>query len=112
MKPKFVLKKKIEKYSSNSTNSSDSTSTLMTTPLLVIGNFEYATPSGNSNVLVTVALDNTPICTMSPSDSCPTGYKLSDVCSTVNTPNKNICVLDSSYAPSGSAGSSGSSGSS
>lgn len=97
MQPKFILKKKVEKYSSDSSNS-----LLMTTPLFVIGNFEYATPSGNNNVIVAVAIDNTPICTMSPVDSCPTGYKLSDVCSTLNTPNKNICVLDSSYAPSGS----------
>jgi hypothetical protein len=96
MQPKFILKKKVEKYSSEDT----SDSTLMNTPLLVIGNFKYATPSGNSNVIVTVAVDNTPICTMSPVDSCPTGYKLSNVCSTVNTPNKNICVLDPSYIPS------------
>jgi hypothetical protein len=95
MQSKFILKKKVEKYSLDSSNS-----TLMNTPLLVIGNIEYATPSGNSNVIVTVAVDNTPICTMSPVDSCPTGYKLSNVCSTVNTPNKNICVLDSSYVPS------------
>lgn len=102
MQPKFILKKKVEKYNSDSSNSSDtSNSTLMNTPLLVIGNLEYATPSGNNNVLITVALENTPICTMSPVDSCPTGYKLSDICSTVNTPNTNICVLDiSTYAPS------------
>jgi hypothetical protein len=91
MKPKFIAKKKIEKYNSDTSNS-----TLMDTQLLVIGNFEYATPSGNNNIVVTIALENTPICTMSPADSCPTGYKLSDVCSTVNTPNTNICVLDSS----------------
>ena len=104
MQPKFILKKKVEKYNSDSSNTSNST--LMNTPLLVIGNFEYATPSGNNNVLVTVALENTPICTMSSVDSCPTGYKLSDICSTVNTPNTNICVLDPTYSISGPSASS------
>jgi len=92
MKPKFIVKKKVEKYDSSDTN-------IMDTPLLVIGTYEFSTPSIKNDVIVTVAIDNTPMCTISKNDQCPVGYKSSLICSTINNNNTNVCVLDSSYAP-------------
>ena len=85
MKPKFILQKKIENYNPDDV------------PLLVIGNYQFSTPSGKNDVIVTVALDNTPICTISKTDTCPTGFMSSQICSTLNNSNTNVCVMDSSY---------------
>jgi len=65
--------------------------------IIIIGDLEISTPSSTSTVLIGVALDNTPMCTIKSTDKCPVGFVSSSYCVGQNDTdvNTNYCIMDS-----------------
>ena len=66
---------------------------------IVVGEFEISTPSGSTDIIVGALLDNTPLCTMSNTSSCPVGFVSSNVCIGKDDAdlNTHVCVMAVNY---------------
>ena len=67
--------------------------------ILVMGDGKISTPSGATDMIISITLDDVSMCTIKSTDSCPVGFKSSNICVGQNDSdiNTNHCVVDTNY---------------